>query len=287
MIRESANHAERHTIKRLVTANISPIIVSDLQGKLLYVDNSYATVLGYSQNEIFSSNVVITHPDSLGLNKLARVALVDQVIDEISIDKTYLKKNGDILNAELKMKLYFDKVNLQKVLVSRVNYASDKRSLNDLYTLAYCDALTGLYNRNYLSIVEHIFSPSFYSYMLYFDINEFKQLNDEFGHQFGDQVLIHFARHLRSATNDLGTNIRLGGDEFITLLSGVRDQKLLTEMVRNLESFKVVTPNSCSTKVSVSVGVVPINEQSISLSKTIAIADTAMYCKKRYLRRQG
>ncbi len=92
-----------------------------------------------------------------------------------------------------------------------------------LETLNQRDSLTGLYNRNYynqvkgdlLKISNHFEKPAS---LIFFDIDYFKKVNDEYGHAVGDQVLIHTAKLIKDNIRETDLAIRWGGEEFIILL---------------------------------------------------------------------
>lgn len=82
-------------------------------------------------------------------------------------------------------------------------------SFND--NLVVTDALTGVFNKNFILYDKHI--EKYQGYVSLIDLNSFKEINDKYGHQYGDQVLIAAANTLKN----YGLVIRYGGDEFIVL----------------------------------------------------------------------
>ena len=82
-------------------------------------------------------------------------------------------------------------------------------SFND--NLVIVDALTGVFNKNFILYDKHI--EKYQGYVTLVDLNSFKEINDKYGHQYGDQVLIAAANTLKN----YGLVIRYGGDEFIVL----------------------------------------------------------------------
>lgn len=90
------------------------------------------------------------------------------------------------------------------------------------------DELTGLYNRAYFNYVIHNLSrkkkPAMTGIML--DINDFKQINDHFGHDFGDKALVDFAQLLVKSVDRYAAIIRLSGDEFVVLLRSINKEEI-------------------------------------------------------------
>ncbi len=102
-----------------------------------------------------------------------------------------------------------------------------KQSQKQMEHLAYYDILTGLANRSYfrdqLRKAIAMAHRGYYNFaLLYFDLDEFKRINDTLGHDAGDELLKEVARRLTSRLREEDTIARLGGDEFAVILSGIK-----------------------------------------------------------------
>ncbi|HBL7602590.1 TPA: diguanylate cyclase, partial [Escherichia coli] len=98
---------------------------------------------------------------------------------------------------------------------------ADIRKLHDIFYAAIYDSLTGAYSRNSFddSIKDIIGTGD--SYLCFFDVDRFKFVNDNFGHLFGDEVLIYVVHYLKDKMNGFNFRIyRFGGDEFAIIYSG-------------------------------------------------------------------
>ncbi len=119
--------------------------------------------------------------------------------------------------------------------------------------------------------------------VLFLDLDEFKPINDRYGHDVGDQLLQQVAERLLAATRESDTVARVGGDEFALLLSNIEDE----ESVRNacqhiLKSLrKKFTISGIEASISCSIGVALFNGQGTSGNELIGHADMAMYTAKR------
>lgn len=109
--------------------------------------------------------------------------------------------------------------------VERIHILNELEGMNDrLKRISVTDSLTGIYNRQGLEeIMEKEVQKSKREsdnsgYLCYFDLDNFKYYNDNFGHAVGDVLLIRFAEMLSEMTKECGYAIRYGGDEFITIL---------------------------------------------------------------------
>ncbi len=168
------------------------------------------------------------------------------------------------------------------------------RTLNDrIQTQATQDALTGLPNRRLLlSVIDDAIkgelmpgrepdrSPS----LLFLDLNGFKPINDRFGHDAGDQLLIAVARRLSRTVGDHGLVARLGGDEFTVLLHGhamggvVADALEMAERVADIVSEPFAIERG-QVSVSASIGISTLGETN-DAEEFIRQADVAMYKSK-------
>lgn len=122
--------------------------------------------------------------------------------------------NGDVLKVKVLFQLT---AKLQRDELLKVNEQMEK-NLRDLNNLALRDSLTGVYNRHYIN--EHLlsrFQNSEYSVVIMCDVDNFKEINDIYGHEAGDSVLIGIAGIMQGASDNIQV-IRWGGEEFLIIL---------------------------------------------------------------------
>lgn len=159
--------------------------------------------------------------------------------------------------------------------------------IEELNNLAMRDALTGLYNRRFLledqakAIQSWVPDAGTKNWLVLMDLDAFKSVNDNHGHDFGDAVLKSFARHLsRFASND-DFAIRLGGDEFCVLLRNQSEQAAqdrLTELLDDVQNTPVEHRGQKLT-IKTSVGLAPL--LGGDLSESLKVADLNLYSAKR------
>ncbi|MFY9801585.1 MAG: GGDEF domain-containing protein [Candidatus Acidiferrales bacterium] len=133
----------------------------------------------------------------------------------------------------------------EKFLINRLRMELAERQANSSQwqNLALVDPLTGLYNRRFAerhlkSEIARAKRKGYALTLVLFDLNNFKQINDRFGHPAGDLVLKVFADRLGQAIRDIDIAARLGGDEFMLLLPEC-DSIHLPAVLRRLESIEV------------------------------------------------
>jgi diguanylate cyclase (GGDEF)-like protein len=162
------------------------------------------------------------------------------------------------------------------------------RQTNDKFRdLAYHDSLTGLPNRGLLYdrlglAITQSHRQASHLAVLFLDLNDFKSVNDSFGHGVGDRVLVELAARMRSSVRAGDTVARLGGDEFVVLLdtvAGVQDAACVAAKVREVvrAPFRL-DGREVPIQASIGMSVYPVDETTAD--ELIRSADAAMYLDK-------
>jgi two-component system cell cycle response regulator len=153
--------------------------------------------------------------------------------------------------------------------------------------LAYTDTLTGVYNRRYMNahldrkimeIAESVKPVS----VLMFDIDHFKSINDNHGHNAGDDVLREMARRVSKGVRDIDLLSRYGGEEFVIVMPDADVEVALNvaERVRALVANEPFQTSGGELAVSISVGVATTREPTETTESIIGRADEALYRAK-------
>ncbi len=283
--------------ERLILANevfqnaIVGFVIIDLDGTILEINPAYTLITGYSSEEIIGKNAHLLKSD------LENEEFYEKVSKKLFEQGFW---EGDLVNRRKDGTIYIQHSRVSSILDSKGNIARVVTVIQDvtelaetqrkLENLAYYDALTELPNRVLLSDrMKQIMAkcrrePDQLLGICCLDLDGFKEINDRWGHDVGDQLLIEVSRRLQSCTRGNDTVARLGGDEFIVLLSDLDDDINAKETVLRLQktvgdSYWVDGVNH---RITVSVGVTlyPKNttdEPDVLLRQ----ADQAMYEAKR------
>ena len=182
--------------------------------------------------------------------------------------------------------------NLNYALEDIARYAAQYRIETE--QSAFCDKLTQLTNRH--SFLEHIeeqltLDQTINSGLLFIDLDGFKQVNDSFGHSFGDEILIQVAERLRSivrsnklnftaANSGLEKNLaRLGGDEFTIFLYDIENSAYAVSIAKYVlsELERDFILGNKTIKISASVGIALYPESANKPNALVQLADVAMY----------
>jgi diguanylate cyclase (GGDEF)-like protein len=157
----------------------------------------------------------------------------------------------------------------------------------DLEDASITDGLTGLYNRKYLEKIRQSNEServNRHLSLLFIDIDDFKMINDTYGHDAGDLALLEVAKRLKQQMRKTDTIVRMGGDEFIIVIEGTQEgeelrivaEKVLASVQQPIE----IAGNPV--QLSVSVGVSSEEVEAVSLQQLIIKADRAMYDVKNH-----
>lgn len=164
-----------------------------------------------------------------------------------------------------------------------------KETEKQLRTMAHYDSLTGLPNRVLFSDRLHqsmaqARRQNYQLAVIYIDLDHFKPINDAFGHDAGDALLIETARRMRATLRDEDTLARLGGDEFAAIVVNVADQKdleaLLVRLLAKIGDPVWVADHSVEVSASLGYTVYPQNAE-LDGDQLLRQADQAMYRAKR------
>jgi diguanylate cyclase (GGDEF)-like protein/PAS domain S-box-containing protein len=163
----------------------------------------------------------------------------------------------------------------------------ERQTAQQLIYLAEHDALTGLYNRRrFQDQLERLIGVSARSgarfALLYFDLDDFKTINDTFGHRAGDTVLVRAAGEVASLVRGGELFARLGGDEFAILLETTRDDDAIELADRIVHAISAIPfrLRGSNLRLTTSIGITLFPQHGDNAEDLVAHADTAMYQAK-------
>ncbi len=167
------------------------------------------------------------------------------------------------------------------------DFAQHSETKQHVEYMAYYDVLTGLPNRELLferlqqNIAQHARSGRLLA-LCYLDLDGFKPINDEYGHNIGDQLLIRLGKRLQSAMREGDTIARIGGDEFVILLTGLDSASEAESIVKRLidETSEPFDLGGKRLYVSASVGITIYPTDDTNPDTLLRHADQAMYTAK-------
>ena len=204
------------------------------------------------------------------------------------VESTYLSSHGVGIGIALEALILSYLVSYKFKVMEQEKEESRVKQM-ELMLLATTDSITKLYNRRYFTEVsEKLMTLSKRKKedisIIMIDIDKFKSVNDNYGHQFGDEVLISLSDKLRSTQRESDVICRYGGEEFVILLpnSSLKATVSVAQKIRKLvEESTLTLPSSKDFKYTISLGVSQINIDNETDSKAaIKRADDALYKAK-------
>ena len=177
---------------------------------------------------------------------------------------------------------------INSVFISIMDITDRKRIQQELERLATTDPLTGVFNRRsfFDTAYKEVRRAVRYSQplaILMLDIDNFKAVNDNYGHQFGDTVLRRFAELVKSSLREEDLLGRVGGEEFCALLvsSQERGAYLVAERIRKRWMEEVFELQGSQVSFSVSIGIAIMLDETESMEDIMERADVGLYTAKR------
>lgn len=279
---------------RMITEHTNDFIaITDEDGIIQYVSPVYEARLGYDKEELLGKiyiDLLTEESRNAFLNELKYLKSTKNFKMELEI----LTKDGQSIWLDSQLSAVKDSGRegvCQFVSVSRE--ITERREMEEqLRFLAYHDSLTMLPNRRYMlekfeELALDACSSGTSIAILFIDGDNFKKINDIYGHDIGDEFIKHFGRALSSSLRDTDIIARIGGDEFIVFLTNMsndvskrnsqieRSIKRIQEVLRN---GWVINGNYFSPTSSIGIACYPEDGRDISL--LLDKADAALYYAK-------
>ena len=166
-------------------------------------------------------------------------------------------------------------------------YMTMKANAKELEILSYRDALTNLNNpRSYQEHMEDLSKKKLPYGLIFMDLNDFKKVNDTYGHEAGDALLNIVAKRLQNSIREKDKAFRIGGDEFVVVIHGTHDKKFFEGVIARMRQnvAREVTIGEISLTVSISAGYARCPEDGTKYEDVVKKADDAMYYNKRLMK---
>jgi len=174
------------------------------------------------------------------------------------------------------------------VLIKRLHALNDKLNL-ELEKTTYAathDGMTNLLNREYFfqRVTERVYEAKRYGEhfaIVFIDLDGFKEINDTYGHHYGDELLKTTAARIQQTVRKCDLVARLGGDEFAVILQEINDDQINIFAKRLLDQIeKDILIENCDARITASVGISLFPEHGELADALVKAADTAMYQSK-------
>lgn len=271
---------------RLIAESANDIIWEwDLKSNKLQFSSRLKGILGYENEEISAigdwNDIILPEDQNCVKGKLDSM-WIDE-LRNFMCDYRVRSKNGKILWLATKARVLVNEFGYpHKIVGSHTDITQLKEHQNNILHMAYHDTLTKLPNRSYLKeyVDGHIHeAPDELLALVYIDIDNFKTINDSFGHSEGDKFLVEIGKKFSAMTGEDSMVFRLGGDEYVIILKNVRDRKAVEDYLENMfRAFaEPVNIENRNMHITLSAGAVVYPSDGVDFNELLKHADIAMY----------
>lgn len=265
------------------------IVITDANGTILDINDAFSRITGYSRDEIIGQN-----PRILSSKRQEKKFYATMWRDLLEKGHWYgeiwnRRKNGEIYAEMLTISSIVDSQgNIQHYVALFSDITMLKEHEHHLERIANYDALTALPNRSLLAdrmknAISQALRRKQPLAVIYLDLDGFKNINDSYGHDVGDQLLIALSARMGHILRQGDTLARLGGDEFVAVLIDLESTAASIPLINRLlkAAAEPVSIGNCLLNISASLGITfyPQSEE-VDADQLLRQADNAMYQAK-------
>lgn len=268
----------------LFNLSIDMLCIIGFDGYFKQLNPSWEKTLGWSQDELKAKHwFAFVHPDDRDKAEKAVLKLTNNK-SLFNLENRYLCKDGTYKWISWNA---FPLKQRKLIFAVARDFTEKKRLATKMEKLATTDSLTGAKNRRvFFELAQREFSR-FRRYssnlsLLVLDIDNFKAINDTYGHQAGDSALKHLVKNINTILRENDVLGRIGGEEFaILLLESTRSESYnIAERIRQTIAGSIIYWQNFPISFTVSLGLTIFNKENDSLDKAFNRADQAMYLAK-------
>ncbi len=284
--------AEQENIFRAVfESSVIGIIRTDLERNILEANEVFYKMTGYGSDEIKNLVFVPGMPEK---NWAINQSIYDELFrgerNNYQLYKYYKRKDGSTMWVSIIISLVRKMNNSPETILFMIEDITERKMQEEkIYFQAYHDSLTGLLKRNAFMTqlnlaIEDARKHSTKFGVMFFDLDEFKSVNDTFGHGVGDLLLKSVAERFLTVAREGDVFARLGGDEFIAFFPNIYDVEDMKKMAKQIlelfrHSFEI---EGNELLVTISIGMSMYPNHGHTEKELIKCADTAMYVAKEH-----
>lgn len=278
-------HQREELFRRLAESLPSGVLQVDAERHVLYANQRLTTILGAGATDVLADQLVnLVEADRARFEAAIGSAVDDGQDAEVEVELE-LPGSGERRRCMASVVAVAGPAGGRSALVSVHDITEAARMREELQVRATVDALTGCLNRgSVIAALERALSPDRRGVtgVIYIDLDEFKVLNDTFGHAAGDEMLVEVAERIGDVLRDGDHVGRLGGDEFLVVCPGLADPDQVMAIASRLRN-RLTGPASLTAGmvgVRASIGVA-IGSPGAPVDDVVARADGAMYASKQ------
>ncbi|WP_292749049.1 sensor domain-containing protein [Methylophaga sp. UBA3613] len=273
--------------KSIVDCSSDAIISKDLNGVITSWNKAAERIFGYSAHDMIGESMLKIYPEHRIHEETEFLKQIIAGKQIINFDTQRLRHDGELINVSLTISPMI----YRNEIIGASSIARDTTKIvlaqNKIWRQAHFDALTQIPNRKYfLEQLEKVIASSLkeneHFAIMFIDLDNFKLINDTYGHTVGDDVIKHVANVINSIIRENDMIARLGGDEFVILLPIVKIEseiyRLGDRIISELMSHNLLDNHQIIITASIGVSIYP--EHGQTKEELMRRADHAMYQSK-------
>jgi cyclic di-GMP phosphodiesterase Gmr len=277
--------------EQVVSEANSVIVIVDQHGRIQRFNRLSEEYTGLHEHDVIGKNVfqLFMSPEEASASRRNIAGFfrngssyeVERWVKTVKGERLFLFRNKFVHSGSGKNEVF--------LICSGTDITEERRAQERLRVLANTDIITGLPNRNAIQdkITQSIATRDGHSVgLVYLDLDNFKKVNDAYGHMFGDRLLVEVSLAVLGCLDDDQTLARLGGDEFLVLAQQA-DREMLQHLAQRIID-RLKTPfriGLIEVYTGCSIGIALCPEHGNDLDSLIRSADTAMYVAKEHGKR--
>lgn len=271
------------------THTTEAVVITDKFGYFIQVNDAFCRITGYGRDEVIGRNFEIFKSGRQGPEVLAAMA---SSLKEDGVCKGEIwsrKKTGEAFAGLLAINAVLDPDGIaSKYIGIFADITALRTHQDELERLAHFDVLTGLPNRLLLSdrldqALAQARRTNQSIAVAYLDLDGFKEVNDRYGHDFGDDLLVAIAARMQVSFRETDTLARMGGDEFVAVYTNTSQSENCPELLNRLLAAcsEPLVIEGVVVQVSASIGVTIFPDDDSDADQLLRHADQAMYVAKQ------
>ena len=265
------------------------IVVTDANNRFITVNPAFTKTTGYTLEEVIGKTPKILKSGKQSSEFYASMWKDLNTNGQWDGELSNRRKNGEIYIEWLSIRAIYNHDNTVKMYVATFSDITEKKRADEIiWKQANYDVLTNLPNRRLFDDrLKHEIKIANRSKkllaLLFIDLDYFKDVNDNYGHEIGDMLLISVASRITETLRATDTVARIGGDEFAAILPQIENESDISK-VANLIIEKLSMPfnlNGIDVNISASIGIAIYPKDGTAAKELLKYADKAMYKAKK------
>ncbi|MBW7858866.1 MAG: EAL domain-containing protein, partial [Leptonema sp. (in: Bacteria)] len=292
-----AIESELRLAAKILESNI-PMVITDSSQKILRVNNALLKLTGYDENELIGQSPEILHCEENSEAFYQQILKTLEQSGHWQGETLGRRKNGEIYPKWLVIAAVPDSIgNIAHYVATEQDLSEQRENMATIERLSFFDSVTELPNRRLMmeqlaKTIRFVNQQGCQGAILHLDLDDFKIINDSYGHLYGDIVLKEIARRLKSCIDVTDTLSRTGGDEFVIILSqlslndaGAIEADEIAKRIQDVLSrpFFLEEPEThrqFQYFCSVSIGIALFSTAEVSADELLKHSDIALYNAK-------